>query len=123
MFPRASRQSLSDISDIQRRMMALEKRLERLGRDTVGHASARLSNATDGIGETVAAVLGQIADQFRGGTKSMGDEAAKFGLEAAKIGNQAVRKLASEVEHRPLMVLAVAAGIGFLAGVAASRRQ
>jgi ElaB/YqjD/DUF883 family membrane-anchored ribosome-binding protein len=109
------------MNDIRQRMMRLERRVEGAGRDAAGRVSARLSDANDSIGDAVAAVLGQVADQFRGGARSMSGEAARFGQEAAKLGNDAVRRLADEVEHRPLMVLAVAAGLGFLAGVAARR--
>ena len=71
----------------------------------------------DHVGETVAAVLSGIADRFRGGANSMGDEAAKIGSEAAKLGNDALRRLSKEVEHRPLVTLAVAVGVGILVGL------
>jgi len=41
--------------------------------------------------------------------------------EAARAGSDAFRKLTGEIEHRPLMLLAIAAGIGFLAGLANRR--
>ena len=41
-----------------------------------------------------------------------------MGNEAAKLGNDALRRLSSEVEHRPLVTLAVAVGVGMLIGVA-----
>jgi ElaB/YqjD/DUF883 family membrane-anchored ribosome-binding protein len=51
----------------------------------------------------------------------LGNEAAKFG---AKVGNDALERVASEVERRPLVTLAVAIGIGILIGMAgaATRR-
>ena len=70
-----------------------------------------------------------VAERFRGGASSFGDEAAKirseatkFGNEAAKLGNDAMRRLANEVEHRPLVTLAVAIGVGVLIGLASQRR-
>ncbi|HMF26015.1 MAG TPA: hypothetical protein VKG24_28370, partial [Pseudolabrys sp.] len=38
--------------------------------------------------------------------------------EAAKLGNDALRRLSNEVEHRPLVTLAVAVGVGILVGLA-----
>jgi ElaB/YqjD/DUF883 family membrane-anchored ribosome-binding protein len=38
--------------------------------------------------------------------------------EAAKLGNDALRRLSNEVEHRPLVTLAVAIGVGILVGLA-----
>jgi ElaB/YqjD/DUF883 family membrane-anchored ribosome-binding protein len=51
----------------------------------------------------------------------MSDQAGKMGNEAAKLGNDALRRLSSEVEHRPLVTLAVAVGVGILIGVASRR--
>ena len=54
--------------------------------------------------------------------QSVGDEAAKIGSEAAKLGNNALRRLSKEVEHRPLVTLAVAVGVGILVGLVSHRR-
>jgi ElaB/YqjD/DUF883 family membrane-anchored ribosome-binding protein len=51
----------------------------------------------------------------------MSDEAAKFGSEAAKLGNHALHRLSKEVEHRPLVTLVVAVGVGILVGLARGR--
>jgi ElaB/YqjD/DUF883 family membrane-anchored ribosome-binding protein len=119
-----SRAISADIGEIDRRLRALEKTLERVG----GRASAGAGQAADRLGESVAAALGSIADRFRNGAGSMGDEAAKFGSEAAKFGNEAaklgdraLRRLSDEVEHRPLVTLAVAVGLGILVGLASHR--
>jgi ElaB/YqjD/DUF883 family membrane-anchored ribosome-binding protein len=112
-----SRAISADIGEIDRRLRALEKTLERVG----GRASAGAGQAADRLGETVAAALGSIGDRFRNGAGSMGDEAAKFGSEAAKLGDHALRRLTDEVEHRPLVTLAVAVGVGILVGLASHR--
>jgi ElaB/YqjD/DUF883 family membrane-anchored ribosome-binding protein len=52
----------------------------------------------------------------------MGEEATKVGSDAAKLGNDALRRLSKEVEHRPLVTLAVAVGLGILVGLASHRR-
>jgi ElaB/YqjD/DUF883 family membrane-anchored ribosome-binding protein len=96
----------------------MEKRLEGVG----VRASAGAVETADRAGETVAAVLNSIAHRFRGGANSMGDEAAKIGREAAKLGNDVLRRLSKEVEHRPLITLAVAVGVGILVGLVSHRR-
>jgi len=41
--------------------------------------------------------------------------------EASRLGGDAIKRLTDEVEARPFIMLAVAAGIGFLAGLANRR--
>jgi ElaB/YqjD/DUF883 family membrane-anchored ribosome-binding protein len=64
-----------------------------------------------------------MADRVQGGANSVRDEAAKIGSEAAKLGNHALRRLSNEVEHRPLVTLAVAIGVGILVGLASHHRS
>jgi hypothetical protein len=72
--------------------------------------------------------VNEIVDRFRSDPRLAGDasdEAVQFGNEAvkfgAKVGNDALRRLASEVVHRPLLTLAVAVGGGILIGIAKHR--
>ena len=53
--------------------------------------------------------------------ESASDTTSSVADEATRIGSNAFKKLTDEVEHRPLIMLAIAAGIGFLAGVATRR--
>jgi ElaB/YqjD/DUF883 family membrane-anchored ribosome-binding protein len=94
-----SRAMLPNVREIERRLRLLEQQLERVG------------GRTSGAGAAIAPVLSSIADRFRGGAHSMSDE-------AAKLGNDALRRLSNEVEHRPLVTLAVAIGVGILVGLA-----
>jgi ElaB/YqjD/DUF883 family membrane-anchored ribosome-binding protein len=108
----------TEVAEIERRLRSLERHLARAG----GRASAGAVEAADRIGDAVASALTVIGDRFRGGTRTVGADAMRFGNEAARVGNDALRRVAVEVEHRPLVALAVAAGVGFLLGLAASRR-
>ena len=109
-----SRAMSANVGEIERRLRSVEQRLERVG----GRASASTLQMADHVGETVAAALSSIADRFRGGANSVSDEAAKIGSETAKLGNGLLRRLSKEVEHRPIVTLAVAVGVGILVGLA-----
>jgi ElaB/YqjD/DUF883 family membrane-anchored ribosome-binding protein len=111
---RKTRSPSDDIADIEREiaglMQDLENRVGRLNALTRKGASQAASEASDYVSETLA----DTATRLRNGAHAVGDEAAKF-------GNDALRKIEDEVEQRPLLTLAIAAGIGFLAGMAGRR--
>jgi ElaB/YqjD/DUF883 family membrane-anchored ribosome-binding protein len=100
------------------RLRSLENQLERVGRTAGRRTSAGMSAAGDHVGDAIASAVTEIVDRFRSGRRLAGDEAARFGSEAAKVGNDALRRMASEIEHRPLVTLAVAVGVGLLIGMA-----
>jgi ElaB/YqjD/DUF883 family membrane-anchored ribosome-binding protein len=116
-----------ELAEMERRMQQLERRLDSFGR-AAGRSSAGIAQATDRMGEALVSALSDIVERFRGGARSVGGEASRFGLEATrfgqeatKLGRDAVRRVASEVERRPLAMLAMAAGIGLLVGLAGRR--
>jgi hypothetical protein len=112
----------TNVSAIEGRLRALENELERIGRMAGRHTSAGMSVAGDHVGDAIASAVTEIVDRFRSGRRWAGDEAARFGNEAAKfgakVGNDALHRMAREVEHRPLVTLAVAVGVGILIGMA-----
>src|SRR5438034_1047749 len=79
---------------------------------------AGAAHAADRVAETVAAALGSMAERFRDRAGAVRGDAARLGSEAAKAGKVALRRLADEVEERPLIMLAVAVGVGILVGLA-----
>ena len=108
----------AEIGNIDQRLRSLERRLERAG----GRSAANAAQVADRVGETIVSALQSMADRLQGGANSVRDEAAKIGGEAAKLGNHALRRLSNEVEHRPLVMLAVAVGVGILVGLASHHR-
>jgi ElaB/YqjD/DUF883 family membrane-anchored ribosome-binding protein len=122
MFHQRSSAFAPNISAIEGRLHALENELEKIGRSAGRRASAGAAAAGDHIGEAIASAVTEIVDRFRSGRRLAGDEAVRFGNEAAKfgakVGNDALHRVASEVEHRPLATLAVAIGVGILIGMA-----
>ncbi len=110
-------------ADLDRLLTDLEQRLSRLTRSVPSRAAA---NGMDRVGEAVAAALGDIAEKFRSRARATGSEAERLagrvGDDALEFGNEALRRLAKEVEQRPLVTLAVAVGVGALAAGLLVRR-
>jgi ElaB/YqjD/DUF883 family membrane-anchored ribosome-binding protein len=103
-----------DIADMQaevRQLMTdLEDRIERLNVLTKRGAG----HAVDGVNDLVYGAMSGVTDRVRDNARAISDD-------AAKIGNQAIGTIASQIDKRPLLTLAIAASIGFIAGLA--RRQ
>jgi len=64
--------------------------------------------------------LSSWADRFRQGASSVSDQSAIFDKDAARYGAEALGRISSETEQRPL--IAVALGVGVLIGMAMHRR-
>jgi ElaB/YqjD/DUF883 family membrane-anchored ribosome-binding protein len=103
-----------DIADMQaevRQLMNdLEDRIERLN----ALSKRGAEHAVDGVNDLVYGALSGVTGRVREGARTVSDD-------AAKIGNQAIDQIARQIDKRPLLTLAIAAGIGFIAGLA--RRQ
>jgi hypothetical protein len=134
MFHQRSSAFAPSISAIEGRLRALEKEIDRVGRKAGRRASDNVSAAGDHIGDAIASAVTEIVERFRSGRRLAGDEAVRFGNEAAKfgakvgndafkVGNDALERVASEVEHRPLVTLAVAIGVGILIGMAGAKSR
>jgi ElaB/YqjD/DUF883 family membrane-anchored ribosome-binding protein len=115
--PGNSRAISASIRELDRRLRSMEQGLGRVGTRTVSRANGTADHVTDAI----SSVLASLADRYR--SLSIADEAARFGKDAAKFGNDALHRLSKEVEHRPLVTLAVAAGVGLLLGLIVHRRS
>ena len=103
----------ADLGAIDRRLHALERNLRRIG----GQTTAGATEVAGHVGETVVAALSALADRFR----ESRDEAGKLGREAARMSDDALRRLSNEIERRPLVTLAVAVGVGILVGFVSCR--
>jgi ElaB/YqjD/DUF883 family membrane-anchored ribosome-binding protein len=114
MSTRAKAGASEEIAAIQDLMSDLEKRLQRLS----GAARRETSGASNDVSDFVHEALGNIMARVRESAANMGES---VGDEASRLGTDAVKKLVDEVEHRPLLMLGIAAGIGFLAGLANRR--
>jgi ElaB/YqjD/DUF883 family membrane-anchored ribosome-binding protein len=99
-----------EIEAIQDLMTDLEKRLRRLSGTARREVSGASGDVNDFVSEALASIMNRVRDSAQGITQSIGDQATKAGADALK-------KISDEVEHRPLAMLGIAAGIGFLIGM------
>ncbi len=90
---------------------SLDERIERLNRLTKQGAAHAASGANDIVLDALSGLTGRVTGRAQAGVASASDEVAKFGTEA-------VNRFVREIDKRPLLTLAIAAGIGFIAGLA-----
>ena len=115
MTTRAAKSAAAEeIAAIEDLMSDLEKRLRRLAGTARRETSGASSDVRDFVGEALDRIMSRVRNSTSDMTTSVTDE-------ATRLGSDAFKKLTDEVEHRPLAMLAVAAGIGFLAGLANRR--
>ena len=103
-----------EIAAIEELMSDLEKRLRRLSGTARREASGASGDVSDFVSDALSGIMKRVRDSAADVGQSVADEASRFGVDAFK-------KLTDEVEHRPLMMLGIAAAIGFLAGLANRR--
>ena len=114
MTARNKAASADEIAAIEDLMVDLEKRLKRLN----GAARTEVSGASSDIHDFVSDALAGIMKRVRSGASSMTDTVAE---EATRVGSDVFKRVIDEVEHRPLAMLAVAAGVGYILGLAHRR--
>jgi ElaB/YqjD/DUF883 family membrane-anchored ribosome-binding protein len=122
MFQHRASDFSPSVAVIQKHLGAVEKELEKIGRIAGRRTSDAAVAASDQIGNAISTILSEMADRFRKGGQAAGDQAGRLGNQAldlgAKYGGDALRRVASEVENRPLITVGVALGIGILIGAA-----
>jgi hypothetical protein len=125
MFHYRSNQLDPRLAAIAGHLRAIEKDLGILGRRAGQGAADRASATSDQIADVFGPIISDIGDRFRRGQRVAVDEAANFGNEAvrfgARVGNDAIERIAGQAKQRPLFTLAVAIGIGVLIGFVARR--
>ena len=122
MFQYRTSDFAPSVAAIQKHLGAVEKELERVGRMAGRQTSAAAATASDQIGDAISTILSEMVDRFRKGGQAAGDQAGRLGNQAldlgAKYGSNALARVASEAEQRPLFTVGVALGIGILIGAA-----
>jgi ElaB/YqjD/DUF883 family membrane-anchored ribosome-binding protein len=90
-------------------------RLNKISRKGAAHAG---EGVQDFIADTLSSLTGRAVSRL---TSRVQDRASDLTDEAARVGNKAIRRVTREVDKRPLLTLAIAAGVGYLAGMAMNR--
>lgn len=115
MTTRTTKSAAADeIAVIEDLMSDMEKRLRRLSGVAKGEAAGASTDVTNFVSEALSNIMDRVRDSAANMGKFVADE-------TSRVGSDAVKRLADEVEHRPLVMLGIAAGIGFLAGLANRR--
>ncbi|HEV7822247.1 MAG TPA: hypothetical protein VGO84_13785 [Burkholderiales bacterium] len=99
-----------EIAAIEDLMSDLEKRLRRLSGNAKREASGATGDVGDFVNDALARIMERVRDSASDTTESIADDATRYGVDA-------IKKLTKEIEQRPLIMLGIAAGIGFLAGM------
>jgi ElaB/YqjD/DUF883 family membrane-anchored ribosome-binding protein len=118
MFQHRASDFSPSVSAIQKHLGAVVKELEKIGRIGGRQTTEAVATASDQISDAIS----EMVDRFRKGRQVAGDQAGRLGNQAldlgTKYGSNALQRVASEAEHRPLITVGVALGIGILIGVA-----
>jgi hypothetical protein len=109
---RLSQLTSAQTGEIQRRLHALEKRLNE------ARAATSSRDIVGDLGEVIASALSSWADRFRQGATTVGDQSAALSKDAARLGTMAIDRIGKESRQRPLVAVAVAFGVGILVGMA-----
>ena len=112
--PRFTQLTSVQTGEIERRLNALEKRLNEIGT----RFSANSRDVVGDLGNVIASALSDWADRFRKGASTVGDQSAALGKDAVRLGTKALDRMADESRQRPLIAVAVALGVGILLGIA-----
>jgi ElaB/YqjD/DUF883 family membrane-anchored ribosome-binding protein len=98
----------AEVADL---IASLDDRITRLNKLTKQGAPHAAESANDIVLSAISGLTGRATEQAQASAASASDEVAKF-------GTQAVNRFVREIDKRPLLTLAIAAGIGFIAGLA-----
>jgi hypothetical protein len=123
---RASRQrrTLPSVNDLNRAIQILEGQIQQLTNS--GGIRATLGGATKGVSKAVMRTSGRagevVADRLSDAASRLRSSATAV-TDAARSGVGAVQQVGAQLERRPFMTVAIALGIGFLAGMTSGRTE
>ena len=122
MFQYRTSNFAPSVAAIQKHVGAVETELEKIGRIAGRQTSNAAAAASDQIGDAISTILNEMVERFRKGGQAAGNQAGRLSNQAldlgAKYGSNALARVASEAEERPLFTVGVALGIGILIGAA-----
>lgn len=92
-------------------ILSLEERLDRINALTKRGASHAADGVNDLVLNAISGLTGQVAERAKDNAGSVSDE-------VAKLGTHALKRVVREIDKRPLLTVAIAAGIGFIFAMA-----
>jgi len=98
-------------SEVDDMIASLEQRLSHLKQIARRGASHVSEDANDMMFNAISGFTGQMADRVQSNAQAVSNE-------MSRMGNSAMKRVAKEIDQHPLLTLAIAAGIGFIAGLA-----
>src|SRR6516162_6153373 len=103
MFQHRASDFSPSVAAIQKRLGAVEKELEKIGRIAGRQTTEAVATASDQISDAVSTILSEMVDRFWKGRQAAGDQAGRLRNQAldlsAKYGSNALQRVASEAEH------------------------
>jgi ElaB/YqjD/DUF883 family membrane-anchored ribosome-binding protein len=122
MFQYRTSNFAPSVAAIQKHLGAVETELEKIGRIAGRQTSNAAAAASDQIGDAISTIMNEMVDRFRKGGQAAGNQAGRLSNQAldlgARYGSDALARVASQAEERPLLTVGVALGIGILIGAA-----
>lgn len=115
MATRTKSAAADEIAAIEDLISDLEKRLHRLSGSAKREASGASGDVGDFVSDAIASIMKRVNNGSNDSVASITDDVARYGVNAFK-------KLTKEVEQRPLVMLGIAAGVGFLAALMSEKR-
>jgi ElaB/YqjD/DUF883 family membrane-anchored ribosome-binding protein len=115
MATRTKSAAADEIAAIEDLISDLEKRLHRLSGSAKREASGATGDVSDFVSDALTGIMNRVNNGANDSVESLTEDVARYGVGAFK-------KLTKEVEQRPLMMLGIAAGVGFLAALMSDKR-
>jgi ElaB/YqjD/DUF883 family membrane-anchored ribosome-binding protein len=99
--------------DLQDRL----NRLNAISRKGASHASEGVQGfIAETLDSLTSRAVSQLAEPIQERFNDLTDE-------ATRVSNKAIKRVSREIDRRPLLTLAIAAGVGYLAGMAMQHRE
>jgi ElaB/YqjD/DUF883 family membrane-anchored ribosome-binding protein len=118
MFQHRSRDFDPPVSAIADHLRGIQDQLGKLGRQAGRRGADSAAAAGSQIADALLPILSDIGGRFRRGQRAAFEGASGLTDMSSRVGSRAVAQLSGQAQQRPLLMLAVAIGVGILIGAA-----